>query len=197
MRGTIEGLQTPHPLAAALPGLYREPEVDQRTGGVAASLAERFTAALDEVLAPVFSSVDNLGAYLDPRLAPPDFLEWLARWVGLALDETWPLERRRALVAHAVRLYQRRGTARGLAEHVAIFAGVVPDIEESGGVAWSTTAGSALPGSAEPRLVLRLSPAEAEDVDVRRLQRLVDAARPAHVPAQVEVTGVEVEVMVA
>ena len=153
------------------------------------SLAERFTRALDEVLAPVLMSLDNMSAYFDPRLTPPDFLDWLAGWVGLTLDETWPLERRRALVANAVRLYARRGTARGLAEHVAIYAGVEPEIEESGGVAWSTTAGTEFPGERTPRVVVRLSAGEAAAVDPRRLKALVDSAKPAHVAAAIEVAS--------
>ena len=54
------------------------------------SFALGFTAALDEVLAPVFNSLDNLDSYLDPELSPEDFLDWLAGWLGLVLDEDWP-----------------------------------------------------------------------------------------------------------
>src|SRR4030088_409600 len=111
MRGLIE-METPHPLASYLPAIYHED-----------GLYLRFVSAFDTALAPVFARLDNLDAYLDPRLTPPDFLEWLAGWVGFALDERWPLEKRRAFVLHAVDLYRRRGTVRGLEAHIGIVSG--------------------------------------------------------------------------
>ena len=83
MRGMVAGLASPHPLGAALPALYQED-----------AFAQRLTASLDEVLSPIFASLDGLASYLDPALAPDDFLDWLAGWVGVSLDETWPIERR-------------------------------------------------------------------------------------------------------
>src|SRR4051812_4883430 len=89
-RGTVAGLASPHSLAAALPALYQE---DDRAS-THPNMAQRFTSAFDELLAPVFLCLDNVDAYLDPMLAPPDFVDWLAGWLGLDLDENWPLERR-------------------------------------------------------------------------------------------------------
>jgi phage tail-like protein len=176
-------------LGDALPGLFHEDEVDPRTARVRSSFVQRFASAFDEVLAPVFSSLDNLDAYFDPRVAPPDYLEWLAAWVGIELDETWSLERRRALVLRAVELYRWRGTARGLAEAVAVFTGVEPEVVDSGGVSWSTAPDTELPGRAEPRVVVRLGAEEAEAIDRVRLERLVAAAKPAHVVAEIEVVA--------
>jgi phage tail-like protein len=159
------------------------------------SLAQRFTAALDEVLAPVFLCLDNIHAYFDPRLAPADFLPWLAGWVGLTFDEPWPEDReerlreerrRRRLVARAVHLYGQRGTARGLAEQVEVFTGVEPEIIESGGVAWSTKPRTPLPGSPRPHVLVRLKVSHAETIDASRLAALVEGAKPAHVTAEVE-----------
>ena len=45
------------------------------------------TTGLDQVLAPVFSTLDGLEAYVDPGTAPSDFLDWLASWVGIELDQ--------------------------------------------------------------------------------------------------------------
>ena len=75
------------------------------------------------MLAPVLSTIDNLDAYLDPWLTPPDFLDWLAGWFGLELDATWPEERRRALVANALELGRWRGTVIGLALLVELYTG--------------------------------------------------------------------------
>ena len=103
MRGTVTGLATPYPLRTMLPAVLREDD-----------FLERWTAGLDDVLAPVVSTLDCLAAYLDPATAPTDFLAWLAGWFGVVLDENLPLERRRASVAGAVRLYRARGTLAGL-----------------------------------------------------------------------------------
>jgi len=185
-RGTVPGLASPHPLGPALPGLYQEDEADPRTGQPRPNMAQRLTSAFDELLAPVFSCLDNFDAYLDPRLAPIDFLEWLAGWIGVELDESWPLERRRDLVLHAVELYRWRGTARGLAEAVAIFTGAEPEIVDSGGVAWSTEPQSALPGSPDAHVVVRLRLEDPTTVERTRLEALVAAAKPAHVVADLE-----------
>jgi phage tail-like protein len=186
MRGTVEDLLSPHPLGASLPGLYQEDEIDARTGEVRPNLAQRFTGAFDELLAPVFSCLDNFEAYLDPTLTPPDFLEWLAGWLGVDLDENWPLERRRDLVQRAVELYRWRGTARGVAKAVEIYTGVEPEVVDSGGVAWSTKAESPLPGSPDPRVVVRVPAGDASTVGRARLEALVAAVKPAHVVAEIE-----------
>ena len=81
-RGHLPDLVSPHPLGERLPALYQED-----------SFTQRLLAAMDQVLAPVLGSLDSLDAYLDPSLAPEDFLHWLAGWLGFALDESWPLER--------------------------------------------------------------------------------------------------------
>jgi phage tail-like protein len=175
-RGVVAGLGSPYPLGLQLPALLQ----DDPTG-------QALTAALDEVLAPVFWVLDNLDAYLDPHLTPGDFLEWLARWVGVAVDENWPLERRRDLVARAAELYRRRGTIQALREQVALYTGSVPEIEDSGGTASSPVPGGAVPGSPQPRLRVRVVVTDPSTVDLRRLEAMVCEAKPAHIPHEVEV----------
>ena len=176
MRGVVDGLPSPHPVGETLPALYQED-----------GFALRFTSALDEVVAPVYSVLDNLDSYLDPNITPMDFVEYLAAWVGVELDEMWPEARQRELVSQAVELYRWRGTVRGLTALVAIYAGVEPEIEESGGTTWSPTPGGELPGAAEPSLVVRVRVPKGDAVDADRLERIVAAAKPAHVPHTVEV----------
>jgi phage tail-like protein len=176
MRGLIPGLESPHPLGPELPALFQEDD-----------FALRFTSAFDRSLAPIFATLDNLDSYLDPGIAPGDFLEWLAGWVGLALDETWSEAQRRDLVARAVELYRWRGTVRGLADQVAVFTGSPPEIEENGGVSWSATPGAEPPGQAEPRLLVRVRVTDPDTVDLRRLEAVVAAAKPAHLAHEIEV----------
>ncbi len=178
MRGLVAGLLNPHPLGESLPALYHED-----------SFTQRLTGALDEVMAPVYASLDGLGAYLDPALAPDDFLDWLASWVGVALDETWPIERRRQLVADAAGLYRSRGTVAGLAAQVTVYTGGEVTVEDNGGAAWSKQAGGAIPGKAAPLLRVRVSVDQPDSISLARLEAVVATAKPAHVPHTIEVVG--------
>jgi phage tail-like protein len=175
-RGHVPGLASPHPMGDRLPAVYLED-----------SLVQRMTSALDEVLAPVFSSLDNLDAYLDPALAPEDFLQWLGTWVGMALDESWPPERRRAVLAAAVGLYRVRGTAGGLAAYLRLLTGADVEIEESGGTSWSQGAYPSVPGTAGFRMLVRVREPEGVSLNAARIDALVSAAKPAHVVHRVQI----------
>jgi phage tail-like protein len=178
MRGRIPGLTSPVPVASRLPAVLQEDE-----------FLQRFLASFDESLAPVFLTLDGLASYVDPRLAPEDFLTWLSEWVGVRVDEHWPVAQRREIVANGARIHRRRGTAAGIADAVRLAAaGVVHvDIEDSGGTMWSRTPHTPLPGSPRPGLHVRAYARTVEDVDVRRLDAVVRAVKPAHVPHTLEV----------
>lgn len=176
MRGGDTGLASSRPLGPALPAIYQDDD-----------FAQRMLDALDEVVAPIYSTLDNFDAYLDPWLAPDDFLEWLAGWVGIAIDERWDEARRRQVVARAVELYGRRGTAAGLAGQVEIQTGGQVEIVENGATAWSVDPGGELPGSPEPLVVVRVAVPDPSTVDTARLDALVAAAKPAHVMHRIEI----------
>jgi phage tail-like protein len=176
MRGVVKGLASPHPMGPALPALYQDDD-----------FAQRFLGALDEVIAPIYSTLDNFDSYLDPRLTPDDFLSWLAGWVGIALDEGWDEERRRAIVARAAELYRMRGTAIGLAGQVEIQTGGRVEIAENGATGWSVDPGGELPGSPEPLVVVRVTVPDPKAVDTQRLDALVSAGKPAHVLHRIEI----------
>jgi phage tail-like protein len=176
MRAHVPGLLSPHPLGPTLPAIYQEDD-----------FAQRMLSGLDEVLAPIFSTLDNFDAYLDPALTPPDFLAWLASWVGFALDDTWDEGRRRAAVARAVELYRVRGTASGLAAQVQLQTGGAVEIVENGASSWSVDPGGDLPGSPEPLLVVRVTVPDPKAIDGTRLDALVAAAKPAHVLHRIEI----------
>jgi phage tail-like protein len=184
MRGLIPSLPSPRPIGFELPAAFQEDD-----------FCLRMMSAFDEVLAPIFTTLDCFETYLDPTLAPDDFVDWLASWVGVDIDETWTQERRRRLILDAVALYRIRGTAAGLAAHVNLYAGVTPEIQESGGCEWSQTAGSPMPGSTHPHLTVRLRVEDAANVKRTTVSRIVAASRPAHMPYQVEmmVGGAAVE----
>lgn len=175
-RGPAPGLATPHPLGALLPSVYQDDD-----------FVQRFTAGLDDVLAPVLSVLDCLDAYVDPALAPEDFVAWLEGWAGLERDEDVPLERRRAMVASATAAYRMHGTARGIAATVRALTGAEPAVRDTGGATWSISPVAAPPEPAAPEVVVTVPP--GLDVDLRAIDRAVAAAKPAHVPHRVEVAS--------
>lgn len=60
---------------------------------------------------------------VDPHTAPEDFLPWLASLAGIVLDQRWPEESRRALLAEVYALYARRGTAAALERMLQLYLG--------------------------------------------------------------------------
>ncbi|WP_344072247.1 phage tail protein [Streptomyces crystallinus] len=154
-------------------------------------LAQRFVAGLDDVFAPLLNVLDCLDTYFDPALTPVDFARWLGTWVGAETDGGEPEHRLRAAVAAAARLHRVRGTRRGLSEAVRLAFGVAPDITESGGANWSARPLGPFPGTPRPRLHVAVRLPHPTPADTHRLDTLVAAARPAHMPYTVEVTAAE------
>jgi phage tail-like protein len=158
-----------------LPGVYQGDD-----------FAQRFTSGLDEVAASVFCTLDNLPAYFDAHLAPSDFLDFLALWVGIEFEAGWSIHRRRQVIAQAIGLHRRRGTARGIRAAVALVADAAVEVRENGGSHWSASPGSELPGSPAPGLVVRIDVEDMSDLWRRRIDALVEAVKPAHVPHRIE-----------
>ncbi|MEV6809609.1 phage tail protein [Streptomyces sp. NPDC051132] len=175
-RAAVPGLPSRYPIGAQLPALYADDD-----------FAQRFTAGLDTVLAPVFTTLDNLSAYLDPRVTPVDFLAWLASWVGAADDPRWPAELRREAVVRAMELHRWRGTARGLVEGLRLVLGVGAEVTGDGGAAWSGTPGADLPPASPAGPVVRVWPERAAEVDPDRVHEIVRAMCPAHTVCRVEI----------
>ncbi|GAQ68228.1 phage tail protein [Streptomyces scabiei] len=180
MRGSIDGLGSSHPIGTMLPAVFADDD-----------LAQRFVGGLDDVIAPILSVLDCLDSYFTPSLAPVDFTQWLAGWVGAETDGTEPEDRLRAAVAAAAYLHRVRGTRRGLSEAVRLVFGVVPEITESGAASWDARPLGPVPGEARPRLHVTLRLPDPTSADEHRLDSLVAAARPAHMPYTVQVTAAE------
>jgi len=135
--------------------------------------------AFDDMLGPFVLALDCFSAYLDPWLAPADFLGWLGGLVGA---ERGPEQERaqRAHVAGAVRGYRARGTAQGLRAAAAAAAGV-PDNEvsltEGGAVTWADTPGAAVSPAFDPTVQITVKvPAGSDAAAVTA--RVQDAVAP-------------------
>ena len=102
-----------------LPALYRDDE-----------LMGQFLLIFESIMKPIDNTIGNLNLYFDPLMIPESLLPWLASWLDLALDPSWPLHKRRELVKSIAELYRWRGTKRGLSEYLRIYTGTVPEISE-------------------------------------------------------------------
>ncbi len=166
--------QEPSRYLRYLPPIYAEDE-----------FLGRFLLIFQSVLEPIENTVREIANYFDPRMTPEGFLPWLAAWVGLALDESWPAERRRALIGAAVDLYRWRGTRRGLREYLRIYTGVEPEFTEYASamrigpetlLGWNTIMGDGQDH------VFRVTLRVAEDsyVDADKMRAIIEAEKPAH-----------------
>lgn len=153
-----------------LPAIYRE---DDFLG--------RFLKVFQDILSPVESALDNLHYYFDPLMAPEEFLAWLASWIDLALDENWPIGKRRQLIRAGAELYRWRGTKRGLREYLRIYTGVEPEIVEH-------FAGSEK-GPYHFEVVLLLKDPAA--LDERRVRQVITAEKPAHTTYELVIEKVD------
>ncbi len=102
-----------------LPGLYQDD-----------SFTQRFLMIFESVLGPIDRTIAALPLFTEPEMTPEEFLPWLAQWVALTLDHSWPVDRQRAMIAHAVEIYRWRGTRRGLKLHIQCYTGHEPIIQE-------------------------------------------------------------------
>jgi phage tail-like protein len=97
----------------------------------AAEFTDRFLAVFDRELRHLEHTVDFQARFYDPLSAPADdadrrrdFLSWLGTWIGVALDRSWPVERRRRYLKSVGKLFPRRGTVRGLEQHLRLYLGL-------------------------------------------------------------------------
>ncbi|MCR9140777.1 MAG: phage tail protein [bacterium] len=133
-----------------LPDVYREDD-----GSTGENFTGRFLNAFERALAGdpndagprgVEELLDQIQGYFDPTVAPPQFIDWLASWVALELEQSqdWmqadfgltqasadqlvPLDaardtRNRRLIQGAANLYRTRGTKAGIEAYLGLYAG--------------------------------------------------------------------------
>jgi phage tail-like protein len=128
----------------------------------------RFLLIFEALFAPDEWIVDNFDLYLDPRLAPPEFLEWFGQWVDILTPGTIPETRQRAIAGELGMLFLARGTRTALSRHLELAFGAPPQIEE--------------PPDKPYTFVVRLKLGQQHATPANRdlATRIIEAQRPAH-----------------
>lgn len=92
-----------------------------------ASFLDRYLANPEGILSLLEGRIEKAQALIDTRTAPPDYLEWLAGWLGAVLEPDWSDARRRLFLDHAPLLFGWRGTPIGIRAAVRIATELCPD----------------------------------------------------------------------
>lgn len=176
MRAGLCDLPSPHPLVDTMPAVYRGDP-----------LTQLLCDAFDGELAPVIATLDSLTAYLDPGTTPEDMLGWLAGWIGLSFDGHLDTTRKRELLVAGAAVLPWRGTVRSIRAAIDSVFNQEVQIIESGGVVATDDPAAEPFGADAPMLLVRLISDAPDGVDHRRLDAIVAAVKPAHLPHRVEV----------
>jgi phage tail-like protein len=169
-------LPSPYPLINYLPAVFAD---DMFT--------VRFTEAFDDVLAPLINIIDCVHGYVDPLLAPEDFVRWLSSWFGVLLDESWSMTAQRAVVAEAVELFRMRGTIAGLRRHLTVVVDGDVEITESGGTSCSVRPRPDPPTDVEHWVRIVVRPRDPAALSEDAVAAVVRAAKPVHVVHTLEI----------
>ncbi len=147
---------------------------------------EDYLLIYEDTMRSLENTVNNMALYFDPLLTPEPLLHWLAFWMDLALDSSWPIERRRELVKSAIELYRWRGTRRGLTEYLRIYTGSMPEILEytpgfslgdDNRLGIDTKLGSAGTGH-HFTVLIEINGKGGSDTDT--IRSIIDSQKPAH-----------------
>jgi phage tail-like protein len=107
-----------------LPAVYQQDPVSQE-------FLERFLSMFETVFSGLEATIERIPEIFDPELTPHEFLDWLAQWLDLGIEEEWSPSVKRRLITNASRLYQLKGTPTGLAEFIEVVTNSRPLIRES------------------------------------------------------------------
>ena len=162
-------------LRRGLPAVYREDDFGMR-----------FVGALETLLDPIVSVLDNLPAHFDADLAPLNIVDALAVWLGLEPEESWSEELRRELVRRAGELTRRRGTRAGVELALKVAFPTLPlRVEDGGSVTWDVRV-SERPADKAPGFVVYCDQPISEP-EQAAVARMIERVKPVHVPYRLRV----------
>ena len=90
----------------------------------------RFLMLFESFWKPINQQISMGDCYYDPNLTPDSFLKWLASWVGMRIDDTFPEERIRDLIKNAIPFSRSRGTSDSLRFFLEMYSGGRVEVSE-------------------------------------------------------------------
>ena len=110
-----------------LPELYQETvfgkEADAVQNSTAPDFLERFIDNFEGVLTEIEDRVASSYLVTRAESTQEEALPWLASWIGLSFEPTYPKDRRRKMIQAAPKLFQQRGTLKGLQNALDVITG--------------------------------------------------------------------------
>nr|WP_255494590.1 phage tail protein [Sulfurovum sp. bin170] len=123
---TIKSLRVIYPRSTYLeylPTYYHENEKS-------AMILERFFSIFETTFLELEERRANTPSLIDSKETSKKNLAWLSSWLGLTYDESWDEKSWRKLISEAPKLFDIRGTRKGIERVIEIYSGTVPLIQE-------------------------------------------------------------------
>jgi phage tail-like protein len=172
--------------------LHMLPQIYQRSDLTGRNFIRELLWVMQHIHYETEEKLDNLERYFDSHDAPREFLDYLASWVALTLEDGWSETKKRSLIKKAVELYHLRGTPRGLRVYLRLFTGVDPLIVENSWPFQGFVVGETCTVGVDTVLTHRVNPAHAfvvkiplpiDEVDnqtILRIHRIIEQEKPVH-----------------
>jgi phage tail-like protein len=131
-----------------LPAIYQENPIGQEDP-VSRDFLERFLSIFETVFYDFETRIYDIFKYFDPDTAEmniyeiykyldyetakdksKDFLNWLASWFNIAVEDEWDENIKRRFIRDAYKLYKQKGTLSGIEKLIEIYTGKKPLIRE-------------------------------------------------------------------
>lgn len=156
----------------------------------------RFLGLFETVYQDLDEKITDSVRQPDPITAEPEFLHWIARWVGITNGHLWPEEKLRILLGGIVRKNLIRGTREYMEYVIGVFTGERPyfleycDIEQYRGneTAYRSLKQSYAYGPYEVSVFVR-EQAVPSLREQHALKKMIDDIRPAHIRIHLIILG--------
>ncbi len=148
----------------------------------------RFLGMFESIYQDFDERIENSTKQIDPMAAKPEFLDWLAQWVGITNAHLWQEDRLRLLLEGIVKKNLIRGTREYVEHMIATFTGEHPFIIEYGEVeayrgnekAYQSLTQSYAHGPYEVNVLVREQAAPSLR-EQHALKKMIEDMKPAHI----------------